>query len=680
LLCALPARAFAWYTEIQSLANSSLMRLALVAASAYQENGQVEPIPNAELDVELFGGRLAEADADFQVHAFAAQRGLAEGVEQLVRSLGERPAALVFYFWGYALQSAERGPTLLLDGAKLTSFTLNRLRRQLSELADVSLVILDATLAEGSVGEPLDAVRAFGAALSGGDSNVSSLIAVRPAQHRVPPGPPPFTGLLQMILDAQTGSAVDLTPETLFRTMQSEEVMFADIPAAGCFLGQREFVLVSGVAPLSVAPPSIAPPSIAPAARAYSAPPESTEEVTAPRAQRVRVPPPPPPPPLPRPAELARSAPPAVPVAAPAAPAAAVAAPAAAVAAPAAAVAAPAVLAEPPGEPVSSAAEHCRRVLADCERAGDRDGAYRAAQCLEVLGEADINESLLATTHRPEGLQAVRASLSYADWHERLCAGCDEPRTTAVLRALGPALARVGYQHARRLRREVSLPDDARQDPEKSTTTLAKTLHWTSRLLCVPAAQLYVLPEVSGSVALAPGAEQPLLTCGRALGSGFALPELVGLWARELSFARQEQAALCYFPDVSELSHLLRAAFAVSGVVGMGSIDGDAKRLASGLKREVRGPQLDALRAAVQAFPMHEVDARALAFIRSAELVARRVALVACGDLELTLALDRRFPRAGLTELAERRADLLRFTLSTELGAVRAALGVALRS
>ena len=652
----LPARAFAWYYGVQSLANSSLMRLALVAASAYQENGQVEPIPNAELDVELFGGRLAEADADFQVHAFAAQRGLAEGVERLVRSLGERPAALIFYFWGYALQSAERGPTLLLDGEKLSSFTLNRLRRQLSELADVSLVILDATLAEGSVGEPIDAVRAFGAALSGGDSNVSSLIAVRPAQHRVPPGPPPFTGLLQMILDAQTGSSVALTPETLFRGMQSEEVMFADIPAAGCFLGQSEFVLVSGVAPLSVAPPSVAPPSIAPAASGYSALPESTEEVTAPRAQRM--PPPPPPPPLPRPVAQARAVASALPVV----------------------EAAPVRVVEPMGEPVSGAAEHCRRVLAEYERAGDRDGAYRAAQCLEVLGEADINESLLATTHRPEGLQAVRATLSYADWHEHLCAGCDEPRTTAVLRALGPALARVGYQHARRLRREITLPDDARQDPEKSTTTLAKTLHWASRLLCVPVAQLYVLPEVSGSVALAPGAEQPLLTCGRALGSGFSLPELVALWARELAFARQEQAALCYFPDVAELSRLLRAAFAVSGVVSMRSIDSDAKRLASGLKREVRGAQLDALRAAVQTFPVHDVEVRALAFVRSAELVARRVALVACGDLELTLALDRRFPRADLTQLEERRADLLRFTLGSELGSIRAALGVALRS
>ena len=135
------------------------MRLAIVAASSYEENGQVSPIPNAELDVELFGSRLAEADAGFAVHAFPAQRGLADAIEALIAGLGERPEALIFYFWGYALDSKEHGPTLLLDGPRLSSFTLARLRRLVADSADVSLVVLDTTLAEGSAGEPLDAVR-----------------------------------------------------------------------------------------------------------------------------------------------------------------------------------------------------------------------------------------------------------------------------------------------------------------------------------------------------------------------------------------------------------------------------------------------------------------------------------------------------------------------------------------
>jgi len=316
-------------------------------------------------------------------------------------------------------------------------------------------------------------------------------------------------------------------------------------------------------------------------------------------------------------------------------------------------------------------------LLAEFERVGDRDGAYRAAECLEALGEADLHEALLAANHRPEGLQAVRGALSYTDWHERLSVGCSDPHTDAILRAISPALARVGFQHARRLRREPTLSEESRQDPERSTTTLAKTLHWTSRLLCVPATELYLVPEGMDSLGLVPGPDHPLLTCGRALGSGYSLQELVCVWARELSFARVEQAALCYFPNGSELSQLLSAALAVGGAVGLRAIDDDAKRLASGLKREVRGPNLAALEAAARAYPVREVAARAQAFIRSAEFVSGRAALVASGTLSLALSLDQRFPRRFLTRADERRADILRFMVSPEFGQIRAAIGVA---
>ena len=373
---------------------------------------------------------------------------------------------------------------------------------------------------------------------------------------------------------------------------------------------------------------------------------EQHEELTAPRAPvgKRSVPPPPPP--------VRRAAPPTV-----------------------ALGAAPGPEVAPP--PTSSAAEHCRWLLAEFERTGDRDGAYRAAECLEALGEADLHEALLAANHRPEGLQAVRGALSFSDWQERLCSGCNDPQTEALLRALAPALSRVGFQHARRLRREPVLSEEARQDPERSTTMLAKTLHWTSRLLCVPAAELYLVPEAMDSLGLVPGPDHPLLTCGRALGSGFSLQELVCVWGRELSFARPELAALCYFPNALELSQLLSAALAVGGAVNLRAIDDDAKRLASGLKREVRGAALAALELAAQAYPVREVAARAQAFIRSAEFVSGRVAHVACGNLALALALDQRVPRRFLTRADERRADLLRFMVSPELGQIRAALGVA---
>lgn len=639
------------------------MRLAIVAASSYEENGQVSPIPNAEVDVELFGRRLAEPDAGFTVHAFDAERGLAEGIEDLTRSLGGRARSLVFYFWGYALLSEERGPTLLLDGPKLSTFTLARLRRLLAEVTDEALVVVDATLAEGSAGAPLDVVRAMGSALSGRESRVSSLISVRPAQRRVQVGPPPFTGLVQLILDTQTGSAQALTPETLFRAMQAEEVMFADIPAAGCFLAQNDFVVVPGAAPSG--PP--------PAQRAF----RDAEEITSQRAIARPAPPPPPPPPLPLPpppsavppstpdsAVVRRSELPPEPVTLPRA-------------------APPPPAPRPSGKFAPEDPEGYRFLLRHFERKGEADGVYRAALCLDALGEADINESMLVTAHRPDGLQPVRTTLSYADYHERLCVGLAQPATLALLRAVAPALARIGFQHVRRQKRDVTLPEEALQEVEKSTTTLAKTLHWVSRLLCVPVSELYVLPELSGTLGLLPGPDSPRVACARALGSGFSLPELVFLWARELAFARREEAALCYFSEPGELEQLLLGALALGGATSMRAIDGEAKRTASGLKREVRGAELAGLTAAAQSFAASsgvgsaEVARHALAFSRMAELVAARIGLVACGQLDTALALAERFPRARFTSAAERRADLLQFTVSPEHGQIRHALGVA---
>lgn len=321
--------------------------------------------------------------------------------------------------------------------------------------------------------------------------------------------------------------------------------------------------------------------------------------------------------------------------------------------------------------------EGYRFLLRHFERKGDADAAYRAALCLEALGEADINESMLVSTHRPEGLQAVRGTLSYTDWNERLCVGVRQADTTALLRSIADVLPSVGFQHARRQRRDRELPLEARQDLEKSTTTLAKTLLWTSRLLCVQAPELYVLSDLPGSLGLAPGPERPDLVCSRALGSGFSLPELAFLWARELAFVRPEQLALCYFTEVGELAQLLLGALALGGATRMRAIDGDAKRVASALKREVRGAAFDSLQTAAVRLDPTDVGRLAVDFVREAELVAGRVGLVACGNLDAALSLERRFPRGAVTTPSERRADLLRFTVSAELGQIRAALGVA---
>jgi hypothetical protein len=91
----------------------------------------------------------------------------------------------------------------------------------------------------------------------------------------------------------------------------------------------------------------------------------------------------------------------------------------------------------------------------------------------------------------------------------------------------------------------------------------------------------------------------------------------------------------------------------------------------------VRGPALASLETAAARINPSDVGRLAIEFMREAELVAGRVGLVACGSLDVALSLDKRFPKGVITNAFERRADLLRFTVSNDFGQIRAALGVA---
>ena len=156
------------------------MRLAILAASTYRESGQLPLLPSAEFDSDALGWRLAEPDAGWTVHAFTAARGLSEGIEQLLQSASEPIESVLFYFSGYTLLSEERGPALLLDGPRLGTLTFPKLRRMLSEHAPESLVMLDTVTATGSIGAPLDVVRAMGGTLASGGSTISVLAATSP--------------------------------------------------------------------------------------------------------------------------------------------------------------------------------------------------------------------------------------------------------------------------------------------------------------------------------------------------------------------------------------------------------------------------------------------------------------------------------------------------------------------
>jgi len=325
-------------------------------------------------------------------------------------------------------------------------------------------------------------------------------------------------------------------------------------------------------------------------------------------------------------------------------------------------------------EPRDAAAYRRARGLFD--KLGDSDGAWNACTVLESLGEADLDESLLASQHRPEGLLQVRGVALDADWAASLFHEDEEPELRALFSALGPAAARVGVAHLKDKKRSFE-PDPATlQDPEKSTTMLAKTLGWSARLLGFPMPELYLLPDMSPGLAIAPR-ETPGVLAARALGSGIELGELPFLWGRVLVRLRPELRPSTFFRG-PELVSFVTAVLALCGARGVDAktLDKEQKKHYSALKRELRGSDLTALKVAAGKVPAAELVARLQRLELSAELAGVRAGLTLVGDVCRAAELVRRFPTEGVTRAEDQLSEVYRFAISEAYARLRQKLGI----
>ena len=860
------------------------MRLAICVASAYEQNSNLPRLPSADLDLEIISQRLAQPDAGFTVHAFTALRGLPEGIEQLIESLGQPIETLLFYFSGYALLSEERGPALLLDGERIGTLSLKRLRKILHQHARESLVLLELVSPPDSYQASSDVVAEAQGALIGSGSRTSVLVSARPAVQVPVATPSPATHLLRMVLDWHEPGA-GLPVGALWDGMQAERALFEDIPAAGFAPGPTDPVLIlaqlraaesfrppsavggaagaadagifpfeaptlhglvaaadalagrgrheaalgqydnarallgsepgpdhvllyekiaavlrkverledarayyeaalaidpdasrslDGVTELSLALGDVgrarawlerwsaievtalvaherllalqlAANEHAPAvetrrriahagtdpivsaqqlfAAAWCAEDVLADEVRAldlyeqalsfnPGAaevlERVEAL-------LDRRREYARLA---------------------AIyefslqrvtnhqlahalarrlgdlcrdrlsdAGRAVRALARAAELEPENHALFAelaalfaaqgdhprAAEQARRALSAeakpeylrlalqaFEKSGEPDAAWNAANALDWLGEADINESLVAGQHRPEGLLAARMNLAEKDWLEGHLSGSVDAELGQIVVMLREAIIELGVADAKKQGRQFELDPRAAQDLAKSTTTLAKTLLWTSRLLGIQTPELYVVPEVSGELAAHPE-RNPISVVSRSVGSGLGLPELAFLWGRHLVQFRPEHELSLFFPAASDQAALLTAALAVGGSPRheLRSLDRDAKRFAAGFKKHLRGAKLELLREIVRRQPSTDPVARMREYRRRAERAALRAGLLACGDIEIAARLSERFPSGSELQGRERRAELLNFSVGASYAHLRRRLGVA---
>jgi hypothetical protein len=605
------------------------MRLAVLAASSYATCRKLPELAGTSLALDLLGQRLSEADAGFNVQAFRAERGLGEAVEQVLEEANGRVEQFLFFFSGYVVLSDERGPALLLDGERLGAFSLKRLKRLLSERTTRAVVVLDTVSAFDGAASPAAALDTLREELHEPGSPVHLILAHR--AEATTGERSPFASLLELVLDWQSARNAPLGAEELFSALRAEESMFEKLPAAAYVPGSEPFDVLVGNRALGA--------SIPPAPAVEEAPP--APEIERPSAEeRARA------------LEASSSAeergdyPEAL----------------------------AALRVALHGDPRDVKALGRALVLFElCEKP---DGRWNAACALELLGGANESELELAHEHRPEGLLPAQGVVTEADWLARLLEPERNEQDLALVRAFGEAAVHVGLDTARRKRRVPLLAAASEQDPEKSTTMLARTLVWTARVLGLPRPRLHVLENVPGELAVAPVPDLTVLA-SKTLGSGLSLPELAFRWARCLVLLRPEFRLFTLFTEPGELDALARAALASIGSSAAPRLDSDAKLFARALKRELRGPALEALATAIGTHSATQVAQRLKQRARAAARVASRAGLLATGNLTLAASVIERAPLPG-TSASEQIDDLISFSLGDEYATLRERLRVAL--
>jgi len=298
---------------------------------------------------------------------------------------------------------------------------------------------------------------------------------------------------------------------------------------------------------------------------------------------------------------------------------------------------------------------------------------------LDCLGEADINEQLLADAHRPSGLLSPKATVPEEFWGHGLLAPERDHALGEILASVAEAAVDVRANFLRKKKRFPRLLPEARHDLQTSTTTLAKSLLWTSKLLSVKAPELYVLDEVPGELSAAPS-DTPSALVSKSLARGLSLAQLAFLWGRHLTLFRTEYYVAVLYPSVDELVTLVSAALVLGECprASEQAASADVKKLAKELKKKLHPGSFGRLCAASAAFNPAALEGRVRAWLRAVELTAGRAGLLACGDVAVAAELVRRHPVVGQTAQEDQVSDLLCFSVSDEYAKLRGRLGVAI--
>ncbi|MCA9622520.1 MAG: tetratricopeptide repeat protein, partial [Myxococcales bacterium] len=321
-----------------------------------------------------------------------------------------------------------------------------------------------------------------------------------------------------------------------------------------------------------------------------------------------------------------------------------------------------------------SRAETYRQLFQLGQRFDAPEIAFMAAGVCHVLGVADDRERIVYRELAEDNVPGHRTALSAEDWALLE----DETRDRAVDGVMAAVAAAVLRTRIAQLEKDKKLPalrEELRQDPETSTVSAVRSLHWAGRYLGVPCPALYVDPERTEAFH-APFAKVQTTVVGQGSLRGRTTRELAFLAGRHLAFRVPEHELVAHMNGLDELTLAFLAAVHLAlgksaALPGGGAVEAFARLL----ERQQTEQERAALEAAVKRFNQSGGRVNLGDWVRSVELCSGRVGLLLCGDVVTAAQLIEEEGDTPFATAKQRLDDLYAFAVSKAHARLRAKLG-----
>lgn len=312
-----------------------------------------------------------------------------------------------------------------------------------------------------------------------------------------------------------------------------------------------------------------------------------------------------------------------------------------------------------------------RRAAAFFEWTRQLDTAWNAASVMAFIGKPNATETALLERFPSDGLPQPSRAFASADFASGLSPTPTDPSLAQFLTLIAESARNATLPKTKQQR--LLLAAYSPENPETSTTTLARTFNWCCKLFNIATPQLY-LTDGDALPSLLP-VEQSAWLVGKGIGRGLELRELVFVWARALARSRPESRACLSFPGVDGL---LELALAALHATGQKAATPSAAKLGKAIRKQVDAGMLSTLHERLDGFDPANLPSRIQAWQRQLDLVCNRLGLVACGDPQIAARCLTRF-QEGQTPHMEQLADLFNFATSPSYATLREQLGLSHR-